>query len=412
MKLLLTALLALGLAVGFGALALHDPGYVLLVRAPYSVQLPLALFVLFALAAFAALYASIGLLASLLRAPARFRDWRRHLHRERVQLQTVQGYAGLIEGDWRKAEQKLLARLEHNQAPLLNYLGAAYAAQQRGDLGRRDRHLDAALAEHPRQRLAIGLTRARLHYQAGEITAARRLLERLRKIAPGNAAVARLLADVYRGLGEWRALAALLPSLARLRAFPPEDFAARERQAYARYLSSAPLLDAGGAKSLRAFYALPPAARRDPNIIAGYAARLLKAGKHRLAEEVLRRALAREWDAELAYLYGRTETAFAGEQIKLAEDWVRKYGSHPDLTLTLARLHRRDRQLEKARELFAYTIAHGGRAEARAELGALLEDLGEHTAALACYRPEADAAPEEEPATDGADALAVMPMVR
>ena len=68
--------------------------------------------------------------------------------------------------------------------------------------------------------------------------------------------------------------------------------------------------------------------------------------------------------------------------------------------------------MEKARELFAYTSAHGGRAEARAELGALLEDLGEHTSALARYRPEADAAPEEEPATDGADALGVKPMAR
>ncbi|MGR3914134.1 MAG: hypothetical protein OD918_06355 [Gammaproteobacteria bacterium] len=411
MKLLLSALLTLGLAIGFGTLALHDPGYVVLVRAPYSVRLPLALFVLLWLAAFAALYVSIGLLASVLRAPARFRNWRRHMHQDRAQLQTVQGYAGLIEGDWSKAEQQLLARLEHNQAPLLNYLGAAYAAQQRGDLGRRDRHLDAAMAEHPRQRLAIGLTRARLHHQAGELAAARHMLEQLRKIAPGNAAVARLLAHAYRGLGEWRALAALLPSLARLRAFPPEDFAALERQAYARYLSSAPLLGDGGAKSLRAFYALPPGARHDPKVIAGYAGRLLKVGKHRLAEEVLRRALARNWDAELAYLYGRTETNFAGEQIKRAEDWVRKYGNHPDLTLALARLHRQDRQLEKARELFAYTIAHGGRSEARAELGALLEELGEHTAALACYRPDAAATPEEEPAAE-AGAPAVMPMAR
>jgi len=411
MKLLLTALLTLGLAIGFGALALHDPGYVVLARAPYSVRLPLALFVLLFLAVFAGLYASVGMLASVLRAPARFRNWRRQIHQQRAQLQTVQGYAGLIEGDWSKAEQKLLARLEHNHAPLLNYLGAAYAAQQRGDLGRRDRHLDAALAEHPRQRLAIGLTRARLHYQAGELAAARRLLERLRKIAPGNAAAAGLLADVYRALGEWRALAALLPSLARLRAFTPEDFAARERQAYARYLSSAPLLVNGGAKSLRAFYALPPAAKHDPGVIAGYAGQLLKAGKHQLAEEVLRRALARNWDAELAYLYGRTETNFAGEQIKRAEDWVRKYGNHPDLTLALARLHRQDRQLEKARELFSYTIAHGGRIEARAELGALLEELGDHTAALACYRRDAAAMPEEEPA-GGADTLGVMPMVR
>ena len=38
------------------------------------------------------------------------------------------GFAGLIEGDWVKAERVLLSKIEHNQSPLMSYLGAAYAA--------------------------------------------------------------------------------------------------------------------------------------------------------------------------------------------------------------------------------------------------------------------------------------------
>ena len=58
----------------------------------------------------------------------------------------------------------------------------------------------------------------------------------------------------------------------------------------------------------------------------------------------------------------------------------------PDLMLSMARLYRRDNQLAKARDLLAQLVAETGDAEALAELGDVLEQMGEPDSALATYR--------------------------
>ena len=385
MKLVVTLIITLGAAIGFALIAIQDPGYVVVARAPYTVRLPLALFVLAVIVVFAALYLLFNAIAAVLGAPKRFRAWRERRNEARAQLYTMRGYAGLIEGDWAKAEKKLLTHLPHTKAPLLNYLGAAYAAQQRGHLQRRDQYLADALSQHPDQRLAVGLTAARLHYQAGEIAVSRDVLEKLTRAAPNNVPAVRLLAAAYRELQDWNSLTALLPSLTRLKAFPPEELAAWEKHAYGRYLSSPALLQGGDGRPTQAFRSLPAARRKAPVVIAGYCRQLLRAGERVLAEKTLRIALNRQWDAQLADLYGKTETPFTGDQIKLVKSWMKKYGPHAELTLALARLYRRDRQGSKARECFAEAIADGCE-QACAELGGLLEEMGETDAALACYR--------------------------
>lgn len=434
-KLVITTLITLGAAVGFVLLAVQDPGYVVVARAPHVVRMPLAFFVLATVALFAALYLSLNFIAGAVRAPGRWRAWRERRGRARAQAHTAQGYAGLIEGDWAEAERQLLSKMQYNQSPLLNYLGAAYSAQQQGHLRRRDRYLDEALAQHPKQRLAITLTRARLHCQAGEMAQARAALEALRPNAPKSAAAARLLADIYRAQQDWAELAKLLPALARLQAFPAAELEARRREAYSRYLAlpgkagGAPGAGPGAAvRATQAFQSLPRAARKDPAVVANYCAQLIKDGAHLAAETALRKALNREWNAQLAALYGQAE-ADADAQIQAAEAWAKKYGERPELTLAQARLHRRARRPEQARGLFMRAVANGAPNPARAELGALLEEMGDKDAALRCYRqgltapppldtalpppppPEPDS-PPTPPATTDTDTPNVMPAVR
>ena len=389
MKFLIILLLTLAVAVGFVLVAMEDPGYVVLARAPYTVRLPLALFVLGLALAFAVLYLLFGVIGALLRAPRTAREWREKRSRARAQLHTMQGYAGLIEGDWARAEKKLLTHLPHTQSPLLNYLGAAYAAQQRGQYQRRDEYLADALAEHPAQQLAVRLTAARLYLSAGALAESRDELEKIRRFAPKNVAAVRLLAEVYRRLGDWISLANLMPTLARLRAFAADDLAAWEQLAYGRFLSAKALLQGDDARRAQAYKSLPSARRKEPAVVAAYARQLLAAGDNILAEKTLRMALNRGWDASLAEIYGTVETAFTDDQIKLVTTWLKKYRNESDaeivLTFALARLHRRNRQPNKARELFRQVIK-AGRDDACVELAAMLEEAGEKDAALACYR--------------------------
>ena len=423
MKLLVAIILALGLAIGLGMYAMEDPGYVILSREPYTVRMPMALLVLLLLVLFALLYLVLNFIVGLVRAPKRFRQWRTGKRELGAQQVTMKGFANLIEGDWREAEGNLLSSLEHNQTSLMNYLGAAYAAQQQGLIDRRNRHIEAALKAHPRQEVAIKLTRARMQMQSGEWGNARDQLEHVRLGAPRNLAAARLLADTYRHLGDWPSLVRLLPTLRKLKAFPEEELGRREAQALARHLEAPALLQGDGSRVDSTYKALPKRVREDPAAVAGYARQLIRGGEDGRAETVLRRTLNRGWNGELVRLYGTLATRNTADQVSLLKFWGKGREEDPDLLLALARLYWRENRLEQARDLMAQVVAETGDAEAVAALGDLLEQMGESESALATYRQgfralAGDGAAGEEPAgslvplgaaQDGEDTRNVLP---
>jgi HemY protein len=120
--------------------------------------------------------------------------------------------------------------------------------------------------------------------------------------------------------------------------------------------------------------------------VASYARQLIRSGEGQRAEAVLRRALNREWNPDLIRLYGVTETKHIADQIKLLESWGKKHVDDPDLMFAMAKLYRRDNQLESARELLTSVVTATGDSEAIAELGDLLEQMGEHESALLTYK--------------------------
>ena len=143
MKLVVTIVVTLVIAVGLALLSIEDPGYIVLSRDPYVIRMPLLLFALGVFLAFVVLYLLFNFIAGLFRAPAKFRNWRTHSNENAAHNYTMQGYAGLIEGNWASAETALLKKLSYNRTPMMNYLGAAYAAQQQGHLVKRNRQCRA-----------------------------------------------------------------------------------------------------------------------------------------------------------------------------------------------------------------------------------------------------------------------------
>lgn len=386
MKYVIAVLIALAGAVALAMYATQDPGYVVLSHQPYTIRLPLALFVLFLLIGFALLYLLINLIVGLVRTPKKLGKWRAGRKQLSAQQHTMKGFAGLIEGDWKGAESHLLGNLDHNNASLMNYLGAAYAAQQQGQLARRNQHLDAALKENPRQELAIKITRARMFLQAGEWADARDQLEYLRLSAPKNVAVARLLADSYRHLGDWQALVKLQPTLDKLKAFPDSELQERREQALQGYIESPALLQGEEPRLDKAFKALPRKARKEDAATAGYVRQLIRSGDNQGAEKILRKALNRNWQPELVRLYGSLETRFVGDQIKLMKSWGKNRSDDTDYLLAMARLYRRDNQLDLAREMLSRAVAANDDPEALNELGELLEQMGEQGSAMKVYK--------------------------
>ncbi len=401
MKLALTILIAFALAVGLALVSVDDPGYVVLAKDPYVVRLPLLMFALLLFLGFVFLYLLFNAIAGVFRAPKRYGQWRNQHNENNAHKYTMSGYAGLIEGDWSKAEQALLKKLEYNKTPLMNYLGAAYAAQQQGYLAQRDQYLDDALARHPQHKLAINLTRARLLYKAGEMAESKRYLENLRSSATKNIAVVRLLADTYKELGDWYALVDLVPTLKKLKALPEETMNQIERLAYHNLIASSALLTSDN-RPTTTWKSLSSARRKDPKMVACYASQLIKNGEFQEAEKCLRSALNRKFDAELIYLYGMVNSPFLEYQIQLLESIIHKQKQnsiHPDLLLALARLYRFNKEHEKSKQYFRQTIAAGGRDEAFMGLSALLEDMGDTDEALFYMKKGMQAISDNPPTT-------------
>lgn len=387
MRLFITIIIALIVSVGLGVLAVDDPGYVVLTRDPYVVRLPLLLFIGILFLTFVLLYLLFNFIATVFRAPAMYRKWRTRNQENSAQQHTMQGYAYLIEGNWPKAESALLNKLEFNKTPLMNYLGAAYAAQKQGLMDRRNRYLDEALARHPSNELAINLTRARLLYHAGSLTESRDYLEKLRTTSSRNVAVARLLADVYKELEDWDSLTGLVASLRKLEAFPEEETKIREQHAFEQLISSPALLQGEPDRSAKTWKSLPAKKKKDPDMVVSYVNQLIKADKLKEAEKELRTALNRGLDKKLIHLYGKVRSPFVSYQIELVESFIKKqHDNDPDLLLALARLYRYEKNHAKAKDLYKKSIKAGAQEEACIDLASLLEQMGETDEALFFFK--------------------------
>ncbi|MBA3581511.1 MAG: tetratricopeptide repeat protein [Gammaproteobacteria bacterium] len=330
-------------------------------------------------------YFLIRLSLKLWRAP---REWRRHnrrRHTEKARRFLVKGLIALSEGDWATSERLLLRNVQSSETPLLNYLLAARAAQQQNADSRRDMYLQKASTITPEANLAIGLTQAELQLQHGQYEQALATLNHLREHTPKHQHVLKLISRAYSNFGEWRKLADILPALRSQKILPDEKLLLLERQTYAELLRS--VAKSPATLSLEQHWeALPKQYREDVEILRVYVQCLLASPDPQLAERPVREFLNKEWDEDLVRLYALIPDADTNKQLETTEQWLKDQGRSPMLYLSLARFSARLQQWGRARVYYERSIELKASIDAYAELGDLLETLGEADSAFECYR--------------------------
>jgi HemY protein len=131
-------LVLLILSVWLGLKISQDPGYALFTYRHWSMEMPLW----FALVAFFIfLFLFYGILRffdSIDFSIYRFKNWLRWRRKYKSYSKTNRGLIELIEGHWKSAEYCLMEGIEQSDAPLINYLAAAKAAQEQQAYDRRD----------------------------------------------------------------------------------------------------------------------------------------------------------------------------------------------------------------------------------------------------------------------------------
>lgn len=385
MRILVGILVVLIGTVLLALAARHDPGYVLITRGEWTAETTLTVFVVATVLFFIALYTAIRLIVRFIEVPLRMHAWRARRRALKARKATQRGLIELAEGHWARAERDLTHYADDGDAPLLNYLGAARAAQKQGADKRRDHYLSLAHQSMPEAELAVGLTQAEVQLSHGQLEQALATLMHLRRVAPKNAHVLYLLKRLYERLNSWGDLQELLPALRKAKVIDEKELDGLERKVHRELLAIAG--SNGRADRIREIWArVPKRLREDPELLSDYVRRLSHAGQGQEAERLLRDALKRHWEPRLVRLYGELDSGDPAQQLRYAEGWLRGRERHPDLLLTLGRLAIRSQLWGKARGYLEASIGGEPRAETYRELGELLEQTGDMEEARACFR--------------------------
>ncbi|MGE0370279.1 MAG: heme biosynthesis HemY N-terminal domain-containing protein [Gammaproteobacteria bacterium] len=386
MKWLFSTLFALLFVLAVALFAYYDPGYVLVQYRGWTIEFSLALALAALMGVIVLLHLLIRLAGNLLRLPRRLRDWRRRHAARRAQSALVRGFLDLYAGRYQRAEQRLSKYAGYGEtSAVLNYLGAARAAQALGADERRDHYLELARDSTAGSDPAVALTRAELLLDRGQYGPALADLARLRSEQPKNIVMLRQLLRLYRETRDWEQLLGLLPALRKQNAI---DHAAAERLQIQAYHS---LLARGGGKGAEQalneiWQRVPKGLAHRPELVREYAQRLIACGAPDQAEAVLYRSVTRQWSPELIHLYGLVDGSQPERQLRRAEEWLSGHETDPILLLTVGRLCRRNALWGKARQYLESCIRSGGGYEAFNELAGVLEKTGERETALVYYR--------------------------
>lgn len=370
---------------GIGVVLSRDSGYVLLAFGNYTVEMSLALLLLFLGVVFTALYLGIRLLVRATQLPRDAQEWKQRRGSRLAQQAMTRGLLEMSEGNWRSAERHLVRFADRSETPLLNYLAAARAAQLQGAHDRRDGYVRLAHETMPSADVAVSLTQAELQLADQQLEQALATLKHLRSVAPRHTYVLRLLRRLYEQLGDWEHLRELLPELRRRRVEDEADLQHLEIRTHRALLEQAFL--ANDPHRLKMAWAdVPRALREAPPVLGDYAGYLQETGQDDRAEQLLRAALRKNWDAGLVETYGLLETAEPGRQLSHMEKLLADHPDDPALLLTLGRLSLRAQLWGKARGYLEACIGRNGAPQAYRELGQLLERMHEPDKAIEVYR--------------------------
>ncbi len=398
MKLLITGLVTLIIAVSLALIAVETPGYVLIAVGPWTVETTLALAIIVAILTFVAIYYTIRFVSRLLGMPGGVRHWRQRRRERKAMVSLTRGLIDLAEGHWQRSEKQLLKYVNDGHAPLLNYLAAARAAQAQGADQRRDNYLKQAHESVSGADIAVGLTQAELQLQHNQLEQALATLRHLQQLSPKHAQVLTVLAKLYEELGDWEHLLELMPSLRKKNVYSDEDIEKLSQKAYLALfklqrthkvnneLSSAKEKVQKVDDLKNVWERIPKHFRENEEILLCYVQQLVECGETGQLEPLIRSALKNHRSEALVYCYGLVTSADNNHHLSMAESLLIGHENDAVTLLTVGRLSLRNKLWGKARSYLEASVSARPSAEAYNELGNLLDKLGEHDRASEYFR--------------------------
>ncbi len=353
-KLIVSLLIFVILALGAVLLVRDDPGFLLLRYRDYSIETSLAFALVALIVAVIAIYYALKFLRGIWRLPRTVRGQSQNRRYAKARRQLNQGLIDLAEGRFEQAENNLMRLVHNSESPLVHYLAAARAAQLQGKHDARDNHLKAAHENNPSAELAIGVTQAELQLAHLQTEQALATLTHLHSIAPRHDYVTMLLARAYYDLKDWQALAEILPEVRRKKLLKEARLIEMEQAGYRGILE----LATGSQEGFEQAWSKIPKTLQADTVMMGFYLDLMTRQRwySSKVEQLVLKSIDNQWDDGLIESYGRFEAKDANVQLARVEKWLDDFGHNENLLLALGRIAMRARLWGKAQGYFEASI--------------------------------------------------------
>lgn len=383
MKGLLWILLLFALAVAFSLSGTNDAAYVVLVYPPYRVELAFNLMVALLVLGFFLGYGLLRLAVHTLRLPAYVRAFRLERKRKRGRKAMLDGLLAFFEGRYGKAEKFAKKAVDLREFPAVTATVAARAAHELKAYDRRDDYIEQA------ERLAPGYPVARLMTQAELLLEQRRpqealtVLKRLQQAAPKHLPTLKLELRAQQQARNWDRVIALAVQLEKREAI---DSSQAEQLRVSAHLETLKRT-AQDPQALKAYWQkMPPEMVLNDKIARAGARAFIAIGEEQTAKEIIERSLERQWDGDLAKLYGKCAAKDPLKQLERAEKWLSAHPRDAGLLLSLGTLCTRQELWGKAQSYLEASLAVDPGYDAHVALAQLLEKMHRHDDACRQYR--------------------------
>lgn len=377
------------LAVGIALLARESEGYVVIVAAPYRVELSLNLLVVLVFAGYFAFHLLARLVEALVAIPARVRAYRAERARSRARHALNDALLAFFQGRFASAEKSAATAMEEDESRAVAAIIAARSAHELGRFTEREAFLDQARGPAPEVDQARLTTLADLLLSQGRHEEALAVLKDLSGRDSRNVRLLRMRHAAETALKRWDEVLATSSTLAKLGGLSESEASASRRAAHLGNLAR----KAQDPAALAAYWKHIPSELRVEPAIAATAARFhLALGGSSEAQAIVESALEATWDSGLVALYADCAGASALPLIERAEKWLRAHARDPALLLSLGKLCMRQELWGKAQSYIEASLALEPTHEGHMTLAALMETLGKPQEAVRHFRRSAELA--------------------
>lgn len=343
--LLLFLLLIAGIVLG--PMVAGHQGYVLIQTDSYNIETSVTGLVIVLVLAAIVLFFVEWLLRRLFRTGARTRNWLTGRKRRRAHKQTNKALLKLAEGDYQQVEKLMSRNADHAEQPVVNYLLAAEAAQQRGDEIRANQHLERASELVENDPIPVEVTRVRIQLARKEYHAARHGVDKLLEIAPRHPEVLRLAEQAYVHTGAWNSLLDIVPSMEKAQVGDEAWRHSLQQQALLGLMAQA--CAEQGSEGLKLWWKNQSRkTRHDPALQVAMAEHLIECDDRDTAQEIILDGLKRQYDERLVLLMPRLQSGDPEQLEKALRNQIRTVGDRPLLWSTLGQLRMKRGEWQEA----------------------------------------------------------------